>query len=242
MLKIIQFLKNFLILFPVVVIFKPFKKLFLFLSYTIDMILWISDNKSKFLIENKISLTRDYSKRYDLYEQISSYYQVQNKKLAYLEFGVASGNSFKWWVSKNENAHSRFFGFDTFEGLPEDWGGFFKKGDMTYSVPELHDERGLFVKGLFQDTLTDIISKNIDDLSSSDIRIIHCDADLYSATIFALSQMYPLLRKGDIIMFDEFNVPMHEYKAFKEFTENFYVSLKPIAQVNAFYQIAFVVE
>jgi hypothetical protein len=71
--------------------------------------------------------------------------------------------------------------------------------------------------------------------------VIHCDADLYTATIFVLSQMYPFLKKGDIILFDEFNVPMHEYKAFKEFTENFYITLNPIGQVNSFYQTAFVV-
>jgi hypothetical protein len=68
------------------------------------------------------------------------------------------------------------------------------------------------------------------------------DADLYSATLFALSQLYPFLRKGDIILFDEFNVPMHEFKAYKEFTASFYVKLKPVAAVNNFYQAAFVVE
>ena len=68
------------------------------------------------------------------------------------------------------------------------------------------------------------------------------DADLYSATIFSLSQLYPFLKKGDIILFDEFNVAMHEFKAYLEFTSNFYIRLKPIAAVNNFYQTAFVVD
>jgi O-methyltransferase len=54
------------------------------------------------------------------------------------------------------------------------------------------------------------------------------DADLYSATIFTLSQLYPFLHKGDIIMFDEFNVAMHEFKAYDEFTSNFYINLSPL--------------
>ncbi len=54
-------------------------------------------------------------------------------------------------------------------------------------------------------------------------KIIHLDADLFSSTIFVLSQLYPYLKKGDIIFFDEFNVANHEFLAFKIFTESFYV-------------------
>ena len=68
------------------------------------------------------------------------------------------------------------------------------------------------------------------------------DADLFSATLFALSQLYPYLQKGDIIMFDEFNVYGHEFKAFRLFTECFYVKLKLISARNNFYHAAFEVE
>ncbi len=72
--------------------------------------------------------------------------------------------------------------------------------------------------------------------------MIHMDADLFSSTIFVLSQLYPFLMKGDIIFFDEFNVANHEFLAFKIFTESFYVKLRPVGAVNNFYQTAFVVE
>ena len=68
------------------------------------------------------------------------------------------------------------------------------------------------------------------------------DADLFSSTIYVLSQLHPYLNKGDIIFFDEFNVANHEYQAFRIFTEAFYVKLRPVAAVNNFYQVAFVVE
>jgi len=202
---------------------------------------WIRKNHPKLIIPGTLKLSRDYQLRYELYQKVSEYYQLGVQKLTYLEFGVATGKSFQWWLENNKNGESLFFGFDTFEGLPEDWGSWHKKGDMSSAVPQIEDKRGQFFKGLFQDTLVEFIEKYQSKIKEAEKRIIHCDADLYSSTIFVLSQIYPFLKKGDIIFFDEFNVPLHEFKAFKEFTENFYVKLEPIAQVNTFYQIAFIV-
>jgi len=242
MLKIVQSVKNFLLLVPFSLILYPFRKFFLFSSYLTELNIWILKNKKDLIIKSPLKLTRNYALRYDLYNQVKNYYQLEQSKVSYLEFGVASGSSFKWWLAQNKNEQSFFAGFDTFEGLPEDWGMHFKKGAMSSAIPEISDKRGQFFKGLFQNTLPGFIERNSEQIKNAEIRIIHCDADLYSATIFVLSQLYPLLKKGDIILFDEFNVPMHEFKAFKEFTENFYIRLKPIAQVNTFYQVAFLVE
>jgi O-methyltransferase len=44
--------------------------------------------------------------------------------------------------------------------------------------------------------------------------------------------------KGDIIIFDEFNVPMHEFKAFAEWVSSYYIKYEVIGAVNNFYQIA----
>ena len=118
----------------------------------------------------------------------------------------------------------------------------YNKGDMASAVPALSDNRGHFLKGLFQDTLTVFLAEKGEMVKKASRRVIHMDADLYSATAFALSQLYPFLKKGDLILFDEFNVPLHEFKAFLEFTENFYIKLAPVAAVNNFYQTAFIVE
>lgn len=207
-----------------------------------DMNSWIRQNKKHLLIQTPLSLKRDHQLRYSMYEKVSNLFHLKEKKMIYLEFGVATGKSFKWWLNHNQRKEATFYGFDTFEGLPEKWGVFYEKGAMMSAIPEINDNRAKFIKGIFQDTLNDFIEENKKNIEDAEIRIIHCDADLYSATIFALSQLYPFLKKGDIIFFDEFNVPLHEYKAFKEFTGNFYIRLKPVAQVNTFYQTAFVVD
>lgn len=242
MKSIVKFLKDFLLFFPVTIIFKPLSKAFLFLAYFNKLVFWIQRNKKAFLSSDHYSPVRDYNKRYQLYQFIADNENLAGKEIVYLEYGVAAGASFNWWLKTNTHPGSRFFGFDTFEGLPEKWGSFYDKGDMRFEMPEINDPRGKYIKGLFQDTLPGFIEDQKDQLKSQATRVILMDADLYSATIFTLSQLFPVLKKGDIIMFDEFSVAMHEFKAFLEFTGNFYIKLKPIAAVNNFYQVGFRVE
>ena len=138
-----------------------------------------------------------------------------------------------WW--RPNNPESRFYGFDTFEGLPESWGTY-AKGDMRANFFNVDDSRSEFVKGLFQDTLFGFMNSH---LFGTRKMILHLDADLFSSTLFVLTTLARVLKKGDIIIFDEFNVPNHEYFAFKIFTESFYVKYELIGAVNNYYQTAF---
>lgn len=243
MLKFVKFIKDFLLFVPFTYLFLPFQRFFLFISYYNKLIQWIRQNKNGLLFNDFYTPLRNYQKRYSLYQFAANHFQLQQKQIIYLEFGVASGASFQWWLKENKHTESFFRGFDTFEGLPENWGGFFVKGDMSFSLPDIADERAGFHKGLFQQTLVPFIQQHQNMLADeTKTRILHMDADLYSSTAFTLSQLYPFLKKGDLIFFDEFNVAMHEFKAFYEFTNNFYTRLKPIGAVNNFYQVVFTVE
>ena len=177
----------------------------------------------------------DYNRRYQLYEAVAQQEGVSQPPIDYFEFGVASGSSFKWWLQKNTHMASRFFGFDTFEGLPEKWGPF-EKGAMAHRLETLQisDSRATFYKGLFQQTLIPFLEQ----YQSGNRKLIHMDADLFSATIFALSQLYRFLRPGDIILFDEFAVPQHEFLAFKIFTESFYIDYDVIGAANNYLFLA----
>ncbi|HSZ33872.1 MAG TPA: class I SAM-dependent methyltransferase [Puia sp.] len=240
-MKIVKFLKDFLLWTGVLRLFSPFNHPFFFIRNFNELRSWISKaNRKNLLINDFYSWKRDYPKRYKLFDIVSDKFGLDKKEVLYMEFGVASGSSFFWWMKKNTNPESAFRGFDTFEGLPEDWGGF-KKGAMAFDQKEVNDERAEFIRGIFQTSLHPFIESN-KDLLQKKSKIIHLDADLFSSTIFVLSQLYPYLKKGDIIFFDEFNVANHEFLAFKIFTESFYVKLAPIGAVNNFYQTAFVVD
>jgi len=239
LLRIKKFLKDLLLFIPVTLIVSPLNRIMIFLVFYNRMILWIYKNKKDLLLCDFYSPVRNYEKRYSLYQAILHHHQLNEKKIIYLEFGVASGKSFSWWLQHNSNYSSLFRGFDTFEGLPENWGGY-EKGAMAFDLPDINDPRASFFKGLFQETLNHFILKSHMELADNNYtKIIHLDADLYSSTAFVLSQLYPYLKKGDLILFDEFSVPLHEFRAFDEFTRNFYVKLKPLASVNNFYQTAF---
>ncbi len=237
-LRIIKFTKDFLLASRVLQIFQPFNKLFGFI-YNFNLLTsWVHKNKKADLLVNDFYRpVRHYDDRLKSFTAITQHYRLDHAPVCYLEFGVASGLSFKWWLATCKDPGSRFYGFDTFEGLPESW-GVFAKGDMHSPIPEVNDARASFYKGIFQDTLNGFIDEHRQELSSHR-KLIHMDADLFSATLFALSQLYPFLQKGDIIMFDEFNVYDHEFMAYRLFTECFYVNLKPISAQNNFYHAAF---
>ena len=194
-LKIIKFFKDFLLWTGILRLFSVFNHGFFFLRNFNLLRAWIArTNRENLLINDFYSWKRDYPKRLLLFDAVAGAYDLERKAILYLEFGVASGSSFFWWMKKNSNPDSLFRGFDTFEGLPEDWGGF-KKGAMAFDQKEASDDRGAFVRGIFQESLNPFIESN-KSLLQSKPKLIHLDADLFSSTLFVLSQLYPYLRKG----------------------------------------------
>jgi O-methyltransferase len=217
---------------------EPFSGALLNLGYLSKVSKYIDKNRN-LRFNDFYSSKWDYDKRYKLYEFVLQDQGLSDKELVYLEFGVYGGHSFKWWVTHNSHASSRFLGFDTFEGLPEDWGGF-KKGDMSAALkfPEINDSRVKFVKGLFQDTLPN----ELKSIEKSMRKVIMMDADLYTSTLYVLTTMAPILSRGDIILFDQFNVPRHEFLAFTNFVESYYVKMEMIGAANNYYFCAFEVK
>jgi hypothetical protein len=199
---------------------------------------WISKQEKSGILNDFYSFKRVYSKRYILFESVLKKFELDKEEINYLEFGVESGNSFKWWLENSKNVNSRFYGFDTFEGLPEQW-GVYEKGEMSSRIPTVEDNRAMFVKGLFQETLPDFLNSKKTNPSARNV--IHLDADLFSSTLYSLTTIAPILKEGDILFFDEFNVPNHEFFAFRIFCESFYVKTKLLGAVNNYYQVALII-
>lgn len=226
--------KSLFIRFKLHKLVEPFTGALLNLAYMSKLSKWAHANKIPF---NDFYQSKwDYSRRLKLYEYLLKEEQLENNPITYLEFGVATGVSFRWWAERNKHPESRFHGFDTFTGLPEDWGPY-KAGDMSSNnqVPDIADSRVKFYTGLFQQTLPPFL-KTFDN---SRRKLIHMDADLYSSTLFVLTSIAPFLSKGDVIMFDEYAVPTHEFLALKNFTESYYCNLQPIGAANNYLFAAF---
>ena len=133
----------------------------------------------------------------------------------HLEFGVADGNSIR---AAAEVTSHQIHGFDSFEGLPEDWTGTTSlkgKFDRGGSLPDVPASVTLH-KGWFEDSVPPFLEQHPDKIA-----FLHIDCDLYSSTRYVLKQVGSRLQTGTIVLFDEyFNYPNwqeHEFKAFQEF-------------------------
>jgi len=155
----------------------------------------------------------------------------------YLEFGVFQGDSMRWWVANSHHPESKFVGFDSFEGLPEEWrqnpkGTFSANG----KVPEISDPRCSFVKGLFHDTVPVWLTGRTFPGRS----ILHLDADLYSSTLVALTQLLPKLRKNNIMIFDEFSDYFNEFRAYCDATSAYQLGFVPLCRTADWVQVGLI--
>ena len=154
--------------------------------------------------------------------------KAQKNSGLFIECGVHSGRSINH-IAKviiDRTIH----GFDSFEGLPDEWNGFtMQTGDFNLNgeLPKVSDNVTLH-KGWFNNTLSEFLKIN-----NKKIAFLHIDCDLYQSTIEVLNAVLPYLMIGTVIVFDEFfNYPNwrnHEFKAFSEFIEKTGIEFKYIS-------------
>jgi hypothetical protein len=152
-------------------------------------------------------------RREDLFDHVAK--KVSDRKVLYLEFGVYKGDVTRFWSQRLSNPSSHLHGFDSFEGLPEDWiqgreRAVFSTGGV---VPEICDPRVRFFKGWFDQTLPSY------DPPAHEVLVVICDADLHSSTTFVLNAIEKLIVPGTYLYFDEFHHQFDELRAFREFTQ-----------------------
>jgi methyltransferase family protein len=143
---------------------------------------------------------------------------LNHPSLDYLEFGVYRGESLLQWLRLNNHPESRFYGFDTFTGLPQPWQKFSKvvaekAWDAGGAIPNVADNRVSFYKGLFQKILPDFLRS----YRAERPLVIHIDCDLYSASLYVLTQIDSIAKPGTVIIFDEFASLLHEFRALEDY-------------------------
>jgi O-methyltransferase len=118
---------------------------------------------------------RQFDSRKEFYSHLNNEV-LKNCAIDYLEFGVFQGESINFWRTINLSEDSRFYGFDSFEGLPENWRESQKKGAFNAdgNIPKIDDQRVSFIKGWFDKTVEEFAAR----FRPKNRLVIHLDADL----------------------------------------------------------------
>jgi len=140
-------------------------------------------------------------------------------------------------------SHLNFFGFDSFEGLPDiaevDTGAKFKKGGYACTMNkvignlkknDVDMKRIHLIKGYYSNTLNDetVINNNIFGLA----KIVMIDCDLYESTKDVLKFIGPRLQNGTIVIMDDWNCfDADDHKGERRATHEFLLS-HPNMQFN----------
>ena len=165
---------------------------------------------------------RTFPDRWEVFDLVIS--RVQDQRVLYLEFGVFRGRTTRYWSARLRHPDTRLHGFDSFEGLPEEWADHAsgKIFNASGEVPVIADPRVQFFKGWFDQVLPNYV------VPEHDLLILIMDADLYSSTSCVLRHLSAHIRPGTLIYFDEMNHVDHEPRAFDEFMKERSLTFRPI--------------
>jgi hypothetical protein len=153
-----------------------------------------------------------------------------------LDLGVWAG----WSTRLTSDASGRqVYGFDTFEGLVEDWQmddqRLIKSGSFSLSDPwaqrsmretgvSMHDglpsalgRKVQFIRGSTYETLSPFLA----DRPDAPIALFHMDLDTYESCLHALETCKDRFVEGSILVFDEYLVTNAEMLAFFEFQSKY---------------------
>jgi Macrocin-O-methyltransferase (TylF) len=172
--------------------------------------------------------------RLDVFDRVAT--EVAGRRVLYLEFGVAAGNSMRYWSGLLDHPEARLHGFDSFWGLPHDWtleghprGTFSTRG----VIPQVDDPRVEFFPGRFEDTLPEY------EWPEHDVLVAVLDADLYTSTATALSFLGSHFVTGSFLYFDQLHHRCDELRALNEFLDEHLVTLRVVARTRELSSVAF---
>jgi hypothetical protein len=138
------------------------------------------------------------------------------------EFGVFSGTSINFFSSRI-NQNQNIYGFDSFEGLSNDWYGTqLPSGsfDLNGKIPAVNNNVHL-IKGWFENTIPTFLKEKKGHFS-----FIHFDADTYAATEMILACINNRIKPNTIILFDE-------YHGFPNWENGEFLAWKNYVQLNS---------
>ena len=204
------------------------------MDYDVTAIRLASESSARYMIDNMRAVP-NFDNDYDYRDWIVRT-QLDPRLELIAENGVATARTINHIarLCPNKTVH----GFDSFEGLPEDWTsrmpkGFFKRN----ALPKVRSNVELHV-GWFDVTLP----KFKETIGNKTIQLLHIDSDLYSSAVTILETLADNIVPGTVIMFDEYiNYPgweLDEFKAWQEFKVKYNVEYDYIARVSKHQKVA----
>jgi len=199
----------------------------------------LASEESARYIQANMRTTPNFATDYDLHDWVART-QIDQELLqhgAVLEFGVATGRTLNHFARIFSD--KTVYGFDGFNGLPEDWTSRMPKGFFARrSLPKVRNNCELVV-GYFDKTLAPFKKKV---LGSTPLALLHIDSDLYSSAVTVLQELEENIVPGTVIVFDEYiNYPgwqLDEFKAWKEYTAAHGIKYEYIGYVSRHQKVA----
>lgn len=186
----------------------------------------------------------DLLKRANLFRWIREFIEAMKMPNGYyMEFGVLNGECMIDAYRQLRGVIQHFFGFDSFEGLPDlssedqkalKYSSIFNKGNYC-SMPvefvrqnilsscRMQDNELTLVKGIFSNVLPIYDKKNLKEMGVP--LVIYIDCDLYSSTVDVINFIDDLVITGTWVIFDDYwtyrGSPFHgQQKAIKEWLDS----------------------
>jgi len=169
-----------------------------------------------------------FNKRKQLYRHALSLAPEQG---LLFEFGTYKGASINQLAKLMPN--KRFYGFDSFAGLPEGWTAGTHQGGLNANGKLQRVRNNVrLIRGFFDASLPPFLK----DCGNEQVAFVHIDCDLYSSTKTVLDLLKSRLIAGTVLVFDEYyNYPswlQGEYKAWTEFCKENSVAYEYIGYIR----------
>jgi Macrocin-O-methyltransferase (TylF) len=161
-------------------------------------------------VDQHMRIAKSYPDKFALLKAAVSQIEVQG---LCCEFGVYGGETINFISSLIAR---EVHGFDSFEGLPEDWRQGQEKGTFAVgALPRVRFNAKLY-EGWFRDTLPAFLEQH-----PGPVAFLHLNADLHSSTRMVFELLGDRIVPGTVIAFGEFfNYPgwrEGDYRVFTEF-------------------------
>jgi hypothetical protein len=197
-----------------------------------------SEESARYVLEHMRAVP-NFDTDYDLHDWVTRT-QLNRDLLSrgwIMEFGVATGRTLNHFARLLPQ--KRVYGFDGFEGLPENWTSRMPKGFFARdSLPRVRENCELIV-GWFDQTLPKFQQTR---LGKNPIALLHVDCDLYSSTVTILNNLKDNIVPGTVIVFDEYiNYPgwqLDEFRAWQEHCKMYGVKYEYIGRVSRHQKVA----